>query len=103
MGSRLPLTEIQLLLKSITKWKFIPGKDNKLDCIIREYKFKNFEDSWIFLNKVAMRSHKLGHHPKIYNNYNIVEIELTTHDVKGLSEIDFKMAKVFENTANKLM
>lgn len=97
--TRIAATEIKPLLKTIPNWKFIPNMNSSSDALVRVYKFKSFEDTWSFLTKVAMRSHKYSHHVKIINLYNIVELELTTHDVGGLSELDFKMAKAFEKSA----
>ena len=51
---------------------------------------------WVFqkslANNVADIANEEGHHPDIYIFYNIVDIELYTHAVKGLSENDFIMA-----------
>jgi 4a-hydroxytetrahydrobiopterin dehydratase len=45
-----------------------------------------------FVNSVADIANEEGHHPDIYIFYNIVDLELFTHAVKGLSENDFIMA-----------
>lgn len=49
-----------------------------------------------------MRAHRSGHHPKLTNVYTAVELELTTHDVQGLSELDFRLAKAFDKAARQL-
>lgn len=72
------------------------------DTIQSRYIFKSFEDTWAFLQKVALRSHIQGHHPKITTIYNKVELELTTHDVNGLSDMDVKLAKRFEKYAKEI-
>lgn len=89
--NKLNTQEIAKLLGTIPKWKYKTSTGG--ESIYRKFEFRSFETSWAFLTRVAMKSHKMGHHPRIINEYNIVEIELTTHDVKGLSELDFKMAK----------
>lgn len=81
-------------------WSLVKSSEN-LDAIRANYKFKSFEDTWAFLTKVAMRSHLEGHHPMIKNVYNRVELELTTHDVAGLSDLDFKLATRFTKYANQ--
>lgn len=98
---KLGVSQIRSLLIDIPKWKFIEKEiDSSVpDTLLRKYTFKSFEETWAFLNRVALRSHKLGHHPKITNTYNVVDLELTTHDVGGLSEVDFKMAKAFDKAA----
>lgn len=77
-------------LEALPKWKLI---DNEL---VREHKFRDFEETWSVLTKVAMRSHLWGHHPTITTTYNKVQFRLTTHDVSGVSNIDLKLASKIE-------
>lgn len=60
--------------------------------IKKEFKFKNFKEAIIFVNKIAEIAESEGHHPDIHIFYNQVIIELWTHAVGGLSENDFIMA-----------
>ena len=48
------------------------------------------------MSQVAIVAEKLNHHPEWSNVYNRVQVQLTTHDVGGLSELDFKLAKKME-------
>ncbi len=54
--------------------------------------FKDFNEAWGFMNRVALYADKHDHHPEWFNVYNKVEITLTTHDAGGLSERDEAMA-----------
>ena len=45
------------------------------------------------MSQIAIWAEKLKHHPEWFNVYNKVEVRLTTHDVGGLSELDFKLAQ----------
>ncbi|KAH3671971.1 hypothetical protein OGAPHI_000157 [Ogataea philodendri] len=96
---RLTAEQVKKLHSNISPagWKLYNG-----NCLARNYTFKNFEDTWAFLTKVALRSHLTGHHPKLTTVYNKVDVELTTHDVQGLTEIDFKFAERFENYAAQI-
>lgn len=71
---------------SVTQWTIL---NNELST---QLKFNNFESTWAFLQQVAMRSHYYGHHPTITTTYTNVKINLSTHDVSGISDIDFKFA-----------
>ena len=50
------------------------------DKLKKNFLFDDFDTSIEFVNKVALISNKLNHHPTIKINYNKVEIKTTTHD-----------------------
>ncbi|VEU23368.1 DEKNAAC104598 [Brettanomyces naardenensis] len=111
MSKKLAIHEIEKLLAGLTEpsavapspylWRQIKDVDRN-EALARRFKFKSFEDTWAFLTKVSLRSHLLGHHPKITTVYNVVDMELTTHDVSGLTTLDFKMASRFSRYAKDL-
>lgn len=68
-------------------WEVVDGKRIK-----KEFKFKDFIESLAFVNKVAEIAEEEGHHPDILLSYGMVVIELSTHDIGGLSEKDFIVA-----------
>jgi len=53
-------------------------KDKQL---YREFKFKDFKRAFDFMAKVAEAADKMNHHPKWTNEYNRVEIWLSTQSV----------------------
>lgn len=69
-------------------WKEINNK------LIREFKFKNFQEAFAFMTRVALLAEKMDHHPAWFNEYNRVTIELTTHsEGNQVSDLDHEMAK----------
>jgi len=62
----------------------------------REFKFKDFRESIEFVRKVADIAESEGHHPDIFIFYNIVRLDLWTHNIGGLSENDFIIAAKIE-------
>lgn len=70
-----------------SQWSVI--KDHSIK---RKFSFKDFKEAMKFVNQVAELANEQGHHPDFYIFYNVVELELFTHAVKGLSENDFIMA-----------
>tara|TARA_Y100001968_G_scaffold292445_1_gene297635 strand:- start:382 stop:669 length:288 start_codon:yes stop_codon:yes gene_type:complete len=65
--------------------------------IKKEFKFNNFIEAFGFMNKVALLSEKMDHHPNWQNIYNKVTIELTTHDMGGITTNDTKLAEEIDN------
>ncbi|MFM1932002.1 MAG: hypothetical protein RL226_1305 [Bacteroidota bacterium] len=51
--------------------------DNKL---VREFRFKDFDEAFTFMTRVAFIAAKMNHHPSWSNVYNYVRIELSTHE-----------------------
>ena len=90
-----PLTKDQYspTLKQLNlDWEVVEEKK-----IRHEFKFKDFVESMEFVNKVAKLAEEEGHHPNIHIYYSRVVIDLTTHNIKGLSENDFIMAAKIED------
>ncbi len=87
--------EIKTQLSKIKGWKIVKGK------IQRDFEFKNFEDAFSFMTRVALEVEKLDHHPEWFNVYNKVRIDLVTHDVGGLSNYDFRLAKIINAISSK--
>lgn len=84
--------ERKATLAELGNWKLA----EKCDAIQRSFKFKNFNEAWGFMNRVALLAEKDDHHPEWFNVYNRVDILLTTHDCDGLSTRDVKLAKAID-------
>uniref|UniRef100_A0A023EJL2 4a-hydroxytetrahydrobiopterin dehydratase n=1 Tax=Aedes albopictus TaxID=7160 RepID=A0A023EJL2_AEDAL len=78
-------------------WTMVTGRD----AIYKEYLFKNFNEAFGFMTRVALLADKMDHHPEWFNVYNKVQVTLATHDCGGLSERDVKLAKFLEEAASK--
>lgn len=81
-----------LLRQLVTDWQILDN--NKLRM---EFPFENFKRAMAFAQEVALIAEKEMHHPVLIIEYDKVTVELSTHDVKGLSENDFIMAAIIED------
>ncbi|WP_289031793.1 4a-hydroxytetrahydrobiopterin dehydratase [uncultured Paraglaciecola sp.] len=61
--------------------------------LTKSFTFKNFIDAFGWMSQIAICAEKLNHHPDWLNSYNKVVVSLTTHELGGLSELDFKLAE----------
>jgi 4a-hydroxytetrahydrobiopterin dehydratase len=82
--SKLTKSECEQLLLAHPAWKLIRQEK----AIQRKFCFKDFNEAWGFMNRVALISEVHGHHPEWFNVYDKVEITLTTHDAGGLTNRD---------------
>jgi 4a-hydroxytetrahydrobiopterin dehydratase len=89
---RLTQAETEELLATHPGWTL--RADGK--AIERSFKFKDFNQAFGFMTRVALYADKADHHPEWFNVYNRVEITLTTHDADGLSARDVAMAAAIE-------
>jgi 4a-hydroxytetrahydrobiopterin dehydratase len=67
------------------------GDSNKK--LERTFKFKDFNESINFVNKVAKIAESQNHHPDIEINYNKVKISITDHEKGEVSEKCYKLVK----------
>lgn len=67
----------------------------------RDFKFKSFVEAFSFMTAIALIAEKLNHHPDWSNSYNKVSISLTNHESKGITQLDFDLAKSIDRIFEK--
>lgn len=88
---KLTQEEIQTELQKIVEW------DVQGQAISKIFTFNNFKEALVFMNKVGEIAEALQHHPDIDIRYDKVTITLSTHDIGGLSFLDFKSAQKYDS------
>ncbi len=78
--------EAESLLVQIPSWR-LGGRE-----IEHEFRFKDFREAMLFVNRIADIADKQDHHPDIFVSYNKVKLVFSTHKIGGLSMNDFIMA-----------
>tara|TARA_Y100001968_G_C19407112_1_gene744282 strand:- start:139 stop:429 length:291 start_codon:yes stop_codon:yes gene_type:complete len=87
--------EIESIPKDFPDWG-IKGKK-----LSRKINFSNFIEAFGFMTKIAIIAESINHHPEWSNIYSQVNIELTTHDLGGISKLDLKLAHEINCLLNK--
>ncbi len=90
---RLTQEDIDGKLKSLPGWSVVNEKLHK------EFQFDSFNQAFGFMTRAAMEIEKMNHHPKWFNVYNKITVELTTHDAGGITENDINLAGILNSLA----
>ena len=83
---------LEELLATLDGWTKVKGRE----AIYKQFVFTDFNSAFGWMARIALAAEKMDHHPEWFNVYNQVDVTLATHDVKGLSERDIKLAKVMD-------
>ena len=65
----------------------------------REYRFPDFNAAFGFMTRAALEAERMNHHPEWSNVWNKVSIDLMTHDIGTLSELDIDLATRIDTAA----
>ncbi len=82
-------------LAKLNGWSDVSGRD----AITKKFIFKNFNEAFGFMSRVALVAEKMDHHPEWSNVYKTVDVTLSTHDAGGLTELDVKLAEAMDKIA----
>jgi 4a-hydroxytetrahydrobiopterin dehydratase len=96
MMKKLSEAEIRQSLAGLPGWDVRDGK------LHRDYVFPDFAHAFGFMATAALGIEKMNHHPEWSNVYNRVRVDLTTHDLGGISERDLELARLLDSVAQKL-
>lgn len=58
----------------------------------KNYRFANFREALLFVNRVGDLAEQQAHHPDICFGWGNAEIRIWTHKIDGLTESDFVLA-----------
>lgn len=71
-------------------------QDGKLH---KEYVFADFVEAFAFMTAAALCAERKNHHPEWFNVYKTVRVDLSTHDLGGISTWDVELAREFDAAA----
>jgi 4a-hydroxytetrahydrobiopterin dehydratase len=98
MVEKLSAEARQSALKGLSGWSEAAGGN----AIARKFTFKDFNEAFGFMSRVALAAEKNDHHPEWRNVYRTVEVLLSTHDAGGVTARDIELAKVMDAVAAQL-
>ena len=85
-------------LAALPGWMMVDGRS----AITKRFVFKDFNEAFGFMSRVALVAEKNDHHPEWKNVYKTVEVVLATHDAGGVTRLDIDLAKAMNAIARQL-
>ena len=79
------------LQKSLDSWNY----DGKW--IRKVFKTHSWKGTLMAINTIGHLAEVAWHHPDLVVSYAFVEVKLMTHDKKGITDLDFELAKKIDN------
>jgi 4a-hydroxytetrahydrobiopterin dehydratase len=89
---RLTEAERAALATALPHWAPVQGGA----AIRRGFRFRDFNEAWGFMSRVALLAERQNHHPEWSNTWNHVEITLSTHEAHGLTKRDLRLAQAID-------
>jgi 4a-hydroxytetrahydrobiopterin dehydratase len=98
MVERLSAEARKSALKELNGWSELSGRE----ALVKTFTFKDFNEAFGFMSRVALVAEKRDHHPEWKNVYKTVEVVLATHDAGGVTKLDIDLAKAMNAIAGQL-
>ena len=96
MGNLLSKIDIRSNLSNISGWVF---EDNKIKRVIQ---FDTYMASIDLVRSIAKKAEQINHHPEIIVGYCKIQIELTSHDLGGVTTDCIEMATYVNSITNDI-
>jgi 4a-hydroxytetrahydrobiopterin dehydratase len=98
MAERLSAEARRSALRGLPGWSEVSGRE----AIARTFTFKDFNEAFGFIARVALVAERRDHHPEWRNVYKTVEVVLATHDAGGVTMLDIELATAMNAIAGQL-
>lgn len=84
-------TQVVSALVRVPGWR-LHGEGEQI-AIEREWRFDSHAQAMLFVNQVGWLAETMNHHPELVLNHARCVVRWRTHDVGGLSPLDFEAAR----------
>jgi 4a-hydroxytetrahydrobiopterin dehydratase len=80
--------QVAKALAALPGWSLVDGK------LHAEIRFKDFNEAFGFMTRVALVAEKMDHHPDWSNSWNTVVLDIVNHSAGGVTQrcVDLAMA-----------
>ena len=87
-------TQVNEALAVLPEWSQTKGRE----AIEKEFQFKDFNEAFGWMSRVALYAEQKNHHPEWFNVWNRVSVTLATHDAGGITQKDIDLANFMDSS-----
>ena len=84
-------SQVVKALVGLPGWR-LHGEGDQI-AIEKDWRFASHAQALLFVNAVSWLAESMNHHPELVLNHAHCVVRWRTHDVKGLSTLDFEAAR----------
>ena len=95
MTAKLTGEQRSAALTHLSGWTSVEGRD----AIAKRFQFKDFNQAFGWMARIALVAEKMDHHPEWFNVYRMIDVTLSTHDAGGVTQADIDLAKMMDAIA----
>ena len=96
--AKLTIEELKAALKRLPDWELARDRE----AIVRKFQFVDFDAAFAFMTRCALMAAKMDHHPEWSNVYRRVNVRLSTHSARGVTDLDVQLARYMDEIATGL-
>jgi 4a-hydroxytetrahydrobiopterin dehydratase len=90
-GGVLGSDEVARRLQELSGWTFEDGK------LVKSYSFRDFVTAVRFVDRLTVVAEAQNHHPDLLVGWGKVTVQLSSHDVGGITSRDFRLAAALDD------
>nr|WP_315227762.1 4a-hydroxytetrahydrobiopterin dehydratase [uncultured Limnohabitans sp.] len=92
-AKKLNAAQIQEAAAQLDAWRL----DTDTNTIEKTWTFDSFPTAMAFFAQAGALAERLDHHPEFLSTYTRMRVRLWTHDVNGLTHLDFELATAIDH------
>jgi 4a-hydroxytetrahydrobiopterin dehydratase len=87
--------DVQTAMTTLSEWTL--DTQHQPPCLFKSWKLSSFDAAVTRFNQIAQLAQAQDHHPEVLSSYTQLQVRLWTHDVRGLTDKDFKLARSIDD------
>lgn len=94
--NKLQPAQVQLAMTTLTGWALDSHAQHHTPCLSKSWTLPSFEAAVARFNQIAQLAQVQDHHPEVLSSYTQLQVRIWTHDVAGLTNKDFALARAID-------